>query len=57
MAAKSDASIEEDQTGASDRRSRGEFVRGVSSIRPALGEPGIPAEKDRYHLIEALLSP
>lgn len=50
-------SVEEDQTGADARRSRGEFVRGISGFRSAIGEPDFPAEPGRYHLFVALNCP
>ncbi len=52
-----DASVEEDQTAAAARRARGEFVRGVSGFRHALGDPAFPAEPGRYHLFVALNCP
>ena len=52
-----DTSTEEDQTGASRRRARGEFVRGVSGFRHAIGDPDFPAEPRRYHLFVALNCP
>ena len=50
-------SIEEDQKNAGVRRARGEFVRGVSGFRHAIGEPDFPAEPGRYHLHVALNCP
>jgi len=50
-------SVEEDQREASARRARGEFVRGVSGFRHAIGEPDFPAEPGRYHLHVALNCP
>ena len=50
-------SIEEDQTDAGKRRARGEFVRGVSGFRHALGEVDFPAAPHRYHLFVALNCP
>ena len=52
-----DRSTEEDQTGAQTRRARGEFVRGVSGFRHAIGDPDFPAEPGRYHLFVALNCP
>ena len=52
-----DSSVEEDQTNASTRRKRGEFVRGVSGFRHAIGDPDFPAEPGRYHLYVALNCP
>ena len=39
-----DKSVEEDQTNAAARRAKGEFVRGVSGFRQAIGDPDFPAE-------------
>jgi len=50
-------SVEESQDGAATRRSKGEFVRGVSGFRGALGDKDFPAEPGRYHLIVALNCP
>jgi glutathionyl-hydroquinone reductase len=47
-------SAEEDQGDAAARRARGEFVRGISGFRHAIGNPGFPAEPGRYHLFLAL---
>ncbi|MEO1680748.1 MAG: glutathione S-transferase C-terminal domain-containing protein [Pseudomonadota bacterium] len=52
-----DSSTQEDQTDAKARRARGEFVRGVSGFRHAIGEPDFPAEPGRYHLFVALNCP
>lgn len=52
-----DTSTEEDQTDINKRRARGEFVRGVSGFRHAIGDPVFPAEPDRYHLFVALNCP
>lgn len=52
-----DASTEEDQTKAAERRARGEFVRGVSGFRHVLGDPDFPPEPGRYHLFVALNCP
>ncbi len=54
---KIDASIEESQADAKGRRSKGEFVRGISGFRSALGDADFPAESDRYHLFVALNCP
>jgi len=53
----SDTSIEEDQTNAKTRRAQGEFVRGVSGFRHAIGDPDVPAEAGRYHLFVAFNCP
>lgn len=50
-------SIQEDQTNATERRARGEFVRGVSGFRHAIGDPHFPAVPGRYHLFVALNCP
>ncbi len=52
-----DKSVQEDQTKADERRARGEFVRGVSGFRHAIGDPDFPAEPGRYHLFVALNCP
>ncbi|MEL6573699.1 MAG: glutathione S-transferase C-terminal domain-containing protein [Pseudomonadota bacterium] len=52
-----DTSPQEDQTDAKGRRARGEFVRGVSGFRHAVGDPKFPAEPGRYHLFVALNCP
>ncbi len=52
-----DTSVQEDQTDAAARRARGEFVRGVSGFRHAIGDPDFPAEHGRYHLFVALNCP
>ena len=52
-----DPSVEEDQSDAAARRARGEFVRGVSGFRHAIGDPDFPAEPGRYHLFVALNCP
>ncbi|MEX0339828.1 MAG: glutathione S-transferase C-terminal domain-containing protein [Arenibacterium sp.] len=52
-----DISTEEDQAQASQRRARGEFVRGLSGFRHALGDPDFPPEPGRYHLFVALNCP
>ena len=51
------ASTQEDQTDAKARRARGEFVRGVSGFRHAIGDAEFPAEPGRYHLFVALNCP
>ncbi len=48
---------EEDQAQAAARRAKGEFVRGVSGFRQALGDPAFPPEPGRYHLFVALNCP
>lgn len=52
-----DIATQEDQTDAATRRARGEFVRGVSGFRHAIGDPDFPAEPNRYHLFVALNCP
>lgn len=52
-----DISTEEDQSDAIERRARGEFVRGVSGFRHAIGDAAFPAEPGRYHLFVALSCP
>ena len=52
-----DSSTQEDQTKAKERRARGEFVRGVSGFRHAIGDTEFPAEPGRYHLFVALNCP
>ena len=37
-------SVEEDQSGAVQRREKGEFVRGISQFRNAIGDVDFPAE-------------
>ncbi|MEM6954904.1 MAG: glutathione S-transferase C-terminal domain-containing protein [Myxococcota bacterium] len=54
---KHDASVEEDQTLAAERRKKGEFVRGASGFRHAIGNADLPAEAGRYHLHVALNCP
>lgn len=49
--------MEEDQSDAAARRARGEFVRGISGFRHAIGDPDFPAEPGRYHLYVALNCP
>ncbi|MEM6487204.1 MAG: glutathione S-transferase C-terminal domain-containing protein [Pseudomonadota bacterium] len=53
----SDSAVQEDQTDAAERRARGEFVRGISGFRQAIGDPDFPAEPGRYHLFVALNCP
>ncbi|WP_342076078.1 glutathione S-transferase C-terminal domain-containing protein [Yoonia sp. SS1-5] len=48
---------EEDQSKAKERRAQGEFVRGLSGFRHAIGEPDFPPEPGRYHLFVALNCP
>lgn len=50
-------SIQEDQTNAAERRAQGEFVRGVSGFRHAIGDPAFPPQPQRYHLFVALNCP
>lgn len=51
-------SVEESQIGATTRRAKGEFVRGISGFRSVLGEdPDFPAEPGRYHLFVAFNCP
>ncbi|MEM9205338.1 MAG: glutathione S-transferase C-terminal domain-containing protein [Pseudomonadota bacterium] len=52
-----DTATEEDQTNASARKAKGEFVRGVSGFRYAIGDPDFPPERDRYHLFVAFNCP
>jgi len=52
-----DTSVEESQTQAEARRSKGEFVRGVSGFRHVLGDTEFPAEPGRYHLFVAFNCP
>ncbi|NVO56871.1 glutathione S-transferase C-terminal domain-containing protein [Rhodobacteraceae bacterium B1Z28] len=52
-----DTSTEEDQAAKNERRARGEFVRGVSGFRHAIGDPEFPAAPGRYHLFVALNCP
>jgi len=52
-----DVSLEESQKGASARRSKGEFVRGISGFRHSLGDAEFPAEPGRYHLFVAFNCP
>lgn len=52
-----DTSKEEDQTDMTKRRAKGEFVRGISGFRHAIGSAEFPAEPGRYHLFVALNCP
>ena len=52
-----DASVEESQLDAKDRRSKGEFVRGVSGFRSSIGDADFPPEPGRYHLFVAFNCP
>jgi len=52
-----DTSVEESQSQAQARRSKGEFVRGVSGFRNVLGDTEFPAEPGRYHLFVAFNCP
>ena len=49
--------VEENQKNASNRRAKGEFVRGVSGFRGVIGDADFPAEPGRYHLFVALNCP
>ena len=51
-------SVEESQRDATTRRSKGEFVRGISGFRNTVGETSeFPAEPGRYHLFVAYNCP
>lgn len=52
-----ETSVQEDQARAAERRAKGEFVRGVSGFRHAIGESDFPPEPGRYHLFVALNCP
>jgi len=52
-----DTSVEESQANSQFRRSKGEFVRGVSGFRHRMGDADFPAEPGRYHLFVALNCP
>lgn len=52
-----DKSKQEDQSNAAARRARGEFVRGISGFRHAIGDPEFPAGPGRYHLFVAFNCP
>jgi putative glutathione S-transferase len=54
---KGDSSVQEDQANAARRRAGGEFVRGVSGFRDAIGDPDFPTEPGRYHLFVAFNCP
>lgn len=54
---KGDRSVQENQSHAAKRRARGEFVRGVSGFRKAIGDPDFAAEPGRYHLFVAFNCP
>lgn len=52
------STVEEPQTDAVARRTKGEFVRGISGFRSVLGDDqDFPAEPNRYHLFVALNCP
>ena len=51
------SSTQEDQSNITERRARGEFVRGVSGFRHALGDVDFPPQPGRYHLYVALNCP
>ncbi len=53
----SDRAVEEDQNNARSRREKGEFVRGVSGFRYAIGDKDFPAKPGRYHLFVAFNCP
>ncbi len=57
MTKPTDTSVEENQSGAANRRAKGEFVRGVSGFRSVLGDTSFPAESGRYHLFVAFNCP
>ncbi|WFE73985.1 hypothetical protein [Roseinatronobacter sp. S2] len=50
-------STRERQTEAKTRRARGEFVRGVSGFRHAIGDADFPPEPGRYQLFLAFNCP
>jgi len=52
-----DTSAQESQTNTLSRKAKGEFVRGVSGFRNAIGDTDFPAEPGRYHLFVALNCP
>lgn len=52
-----DTSVEESQENSDARRSKGEFVRGVSGFRSTIGDADFPAEPGRYHLFVAFNCP
>lgn len=47
----------DDQTNKKARQAAGEFVRGVSTARNMIGDPGFPVEAGRYHLYVAFNCP
>ena len=51
------STTEEGQANAAARRAKGEFVRGVSAFRHAIGDADFPPEPGRYHLFVALNCP
>ena len=55
--AKTDQAVEEAQTNIAARRKSGEFVRGISGFRHAIGDPDFQPEPGRYHLFVALNCP
>ena len=57
MTSQNDNSVEEDQSGAVMRRAKGEFVRGISQFRSAIGDADFPPEANRYHLFVAFNCP
>ena len=52
-----DTAIEESQANATERRAKGEFVRGISGFRDAIGNRDLTAEPGRYHLYVSLNCP
>lgn len=52
-----DTAIQEGQSKVKERRAGGEFVRGVSGFRNAIGDPEFPPDPGRYHLFVALNCP
>lgn len=52
-----DKGTQENQANAAERRAKGEFVRGISGFRHAIGDPDFPPEPGRYHLFVALNCP
>lgn len=57
MSVAQDDATQEDQSDAEARRAKGEFVRGVSGFRYAIGDADFPPEPGRYHLHVALNCP
>ncbi len=51
------ASVEESQENIKSRRASGEFVRGLSGFRHAIGDAAFPAVPNRYHLFVAFNCP